>query len=185
MAEMRQAGPEPARTATTAWVENGGQAPGLVWPEPDLTDSELVEPEEQEEDVAEQLRQAIGRLVRATRAHADTLSRTHAETLGYLSREGMRTIAELAALRRVKHQSMSRTVGELEALGFVSRASNPADGRAFMIAMTEAGALALDNDRAARREWVAGRIAARLTSEEQRLLAAVPALLDRLADDES
>jgi DNA-binding MarR family transcriptional regulator len=135
------------------------------------------------DDLAEQLRQAIGRLVRTTRAHADALPRTHAETLGYLSREGPRTIAELAALRRVKHQSMSRTVGELDSLGFVSRAANPADARGFVITLTPAGAVALDTDRAARREWVAARIAKALTPEEQSLLAAVPALLDRLSDD--
>jgi DNA-binding MarR family transcriptional regulator len=148
---------------------------------PDRIDAELVEPEQV--DIAEQLRQAIGRLVRTTRAHADTLARTHAETLGYLSREGPRTISELAALRRVKHQSMSRTLGELEALGFVDRASNPADGRGFMIMLTAEGAFALETDRAARRHWVAASIASKLTAEEQRLLAAVPALLDRLSDD--
>ncbi|GIF11146.1 MarR family winged helix-turn-helix transcriptional regulator [Actinoplanes teichomyceticus] len=135
------------------------------------------------EDIAEQLRQAVGRLVRTTRAHADTLPHTHAETLGYLSRLGPRTIAELAALRRVRHQSMSRTVGELEALGFVSRAANEADARSFMIELTPAGASALETDRAARRRWVAARIAGRLTPQEQRLLARVPALLDRLSDD--
>lgn len=134
-------------------------------------------------DIAEQLRQAIGRLVRTTRAHADSLARTHAETLGHLSRDGPGTIAELAGLRRVKHQSMSRTVGELEALGYVSRAPNPADARGFVITLTPSGAAALDVDRAARREWVAGAIAATLTPEEQRLLATVPALLNRLADN--
>ncbi len=133
-------------------------------------------------DIAEQLRQAIGRLVRTTRAHADSLPRTHAETLGYLSREGSRTIAELAALRRVKHQSMSRTVGELDGLGYISRAPNPADARGFVITLTPAGAEALDTDRAARREWVAAAIATELTPEEQQLLAVVPALLNRLAD---
>ncbi|BCJ43205.1 MarR family transcriptional regulator [Actinoplanes ianthinogenes] len=132
-------------------------------------------------DLAEQLRQAIGRLVRTTRAHADSLPRTHAETMGYLSREGPRTIAELAALRRVTHQSMSRTIGELEKLEFVSRAPNPADARGFVITLTAAGESALNHDRAARREWVASRIASELTPDEQRLLAAVPALLDRLA----
>ncbi|MBB4737737.1 DNA-binding MarR family transcriptional regulator [Actinoplanes octamycinicus] len=138
--------------------------------EPDLT------------DIAEQLRQACARLVRTTRAHADSLPRTHAETMGYLSREGPRTIAELAALRRVTHQSMSRTVAELERLDFVSRTPNPADARGFVITLTPHGEIALDHDRSARREWVASRIATTLTRDEQRLLAAIPALLDRLAE---
>nr|WP_014694940.1 MULTISPECIES: MarR family winged helix-turn-helix transcriptional regulator [unclassified Actinoplanes]AEV88883.1 Multiple antibiotic resistance protein marR [Actinoplanes sp. SE50/110]ATO87289.1 MarR family transcriptional regulator [Actinoplanes sp. SE50]SLM04707.1 MarR family transcriptional regulator [Actinoplanes sp. SE50/110] len=133
-------------------------------------------------DIAEQLRQSIGRLVRTTRAHADSLPRTHAETMGYLSREGPHTIGELAARRRVTHQSMSRTVAELDRLGYVSRAPNPADARGFVITLTETGAAVLDTDRAARRDWVAAAIASRLTPEEQRLLARIPALLDRLAD---
>ncbi|GAA2696670.1 MarR family winged helix-turn-helix transcriptional regulator [Actinoplanes palleronii] len=137
------------------------------------------------EDIAEQLRQAVGRLVRTTRAHADTLPGTHAETLGYLSRAGPHTIAELAALRRVKHQSMSRTVGELVTAGFVSRAANPADARSFVIMLTAEGATALEADRAARQQWVAARIATTLTPAEQDLLAQVPALLDRLSHDPS
>ncbi|MEV6344422.1 MarR family transcriptional regulator [Actinoplanes sp. NPDC051851] len=132
-------------------------------------------------DLAEELRQAIGRFVRTTRAHADTLPAAQAETLGHLDRDGAQTIAELANRRGVKHQSMSRTVGELEALAFVSRAPNPADGRGFVITLTDGGAEALATDRASRRDWVADAIATRLTPDEQRLLTAVPDLLNRLS----
>jgi DNA-binding MarR family transcriptional regulator len=141
-----------------------------------------ADPSDDRTDLAEQLRQAIGRFVRTTRAQADTLPPTRAETLSHLDREGPQTIAELAARRRVKHQSMSRTIGELEELGYVSRAVNPADGRGFVITLTRAGAAALEVDRVARREWVATAIAAKLTPAEHRQLAAVPALLDRLSD---
>lgn len=132
-------------------------------------------------DLAERLRQSIGRFVRATRARADSLPPPQAETLGWLSRSGPLTIAALASLRGVRHQSMSRTVGELEELGYVSRAVNPADGRGFVITVAAAGAQALDADRTARREWVAEAIATRLSPDEQRVLSAVPALLDRIA----
>lgn len=134
------------------------------------------------DDIAEELRQAVGRFVRATRAHADTLPPTRADTMGYLSREGPLTIAQLAARRGVRHQSMSRAVGELEAMGFVRRAVNPGDARGFVLTLTAAGAAALDADRAARRDWVAAAIASRLTPAERLVLAAVPALLDRLAE---
>ncbi|WP_306210149.1 MarR family winged helix-turn-helix transcriptional regulator [Actinoplanes sp. RD1] len=134
------------------------------------------------DDIAERLRQAVGRFVRTTRAHADTLPPTRAEALGVLHREGPRTIAALAARRGVRHQSMSRTVGELATLGLVRREPDPADGRASLISLTTAGAAALDADRQARREWLADAIATRLTPAERELLSAVPALLDRLAD---
>lgn len=132
-------------------------------------------------DLAEELRQAIGRFVRVIRTGADTLPPTRADALGYLGREGPLTIAALAARRGVKHQSMSRTVSELEALGHVAREPNPADARGFVITLTPAGEAALDTDRRARRDWVAAAIGTRLTPAERQMLRAVPLLLDRLA----
>jgi len=134
-----------------------------------------------DEDIAERLRQAIGRFVRTTRAHADTLPRTRSEALGALGREGPQTIAQLAAGRGVRHQSMSRIVGELESLGLVGREASPGDGRAFLITLTVQGAAALDADRLARRRWMAHAIATRLSPAEREMLNAVPALLDRLS----
>jgi DNA-binding MarR family transcriptional regulator len=138
-------------------------------------------PVETDAELADDLRQAIGRFVRVIRADADSLPPTRADALGYLSREGPRTIAELAVRRGVKHQSMSRTVAELEDLGYVSRGPNPADARGFVITLTEAGEAALDADRQARRDWLAAAIRAQLTPAERRILGAVPLLLDRLS----
>ena len=135
-----------------------------------------------DEDVAERLRQAIGRFVRVTRVQADTMPATQAAALGALDREGPQTIAALAAGRSVKHQSMSRTVAELDALGLISREADPADGRVSVITLTAAGAEALAADRRSRRHWVAGAIATQLTPAERDMLHAVPALLDRLSD---
>ena len=136
------------------------------------------------EDIAEELRVAIGRFVRATRAHADTLPPARAGAMGYLSREGPQTIAWLAARHGVRHQSMSRIVGELESLGYVARTANPADARGFVISLTAAGEAALEADRTARRAWVARAIETRLTPAERAVLLGVPALLDRLTADD-
>ncbi|GAA0442117.1 MarR family transcriptional regulator [Actinoplanes capillaceus] len=133
------------------------------------------------EELAERLRQSIGRFVRTTRAGADTLPPTRAEALGVLLREGPQTIAQLAARRGVKHQSMSRTVGELEALGMVGRAASPDDGRAVVITLTEAGTAALESDRVARRRLMADAITTRLSPAEREMLNVVPLLLDRLS----
>ncbi|MCW2140711.1 MarR family winged helix-turn-helix transcriptional regulator [Actinoplanes cyaneus] len=134
-----------------------------------------------DEELAERLRQAVGRFVRTTRASADTLPPTRSEALGVLLHQGPLTIAQLAAQRGIKHQSMSRTVGELEALGLVERRASPSDGRAFVITLTEAGAAALEADRLARRRVMADAIATRLSSAEREMLNAVPMLLDRLS----
>lgn len=134
-----------------------------------------------DEEIAERLRQSVGRFVRRVRTQADTLPPTRAEALSTLQREGPQTIAQLAAHRGVKHQSMSRTVAELEALDLVGREASPDDRRAFLITLTEAGAAALEANRLARRHWVAEAIGTRLTPAEREVLNAVPTLLDRLS----
>ncbi|RDG37784.1 MarR family winged helix-turn-helix transcriptional regulator [Streptomyces corynorhini] len=135
-----------------------------------------------DDDIAEKLRRSVGRFVRAVRARADTVPPAQATALGTLDREGPRTIAELAAAHRVKHQSMSRTVGDLEGLGLVSRSRNERDGRSFLIAITPAGTEALEGDRRTRRRWLADTLARQLTPDERRVLLAVPDLLDRLSE---
>jgi DNA-binding MarR family transcriptional regulator len=136
---------------------------------------------ENEEILAERLRESIGRFVRATRTHADSLTGPHSATLGLLSREGDATIATLAQRRGVRHQSASRTVLELQDLGHVRRRPDPADGRAILIALTEAGQRAVDDDRRARRDQIAGAITDTLDADERKRLEALPDLLDKLA----
>ncbi|MEU4689508.1 MarR family transcriptional regulator [Actinoplanes sp. NPDC023714] len=138
-----------------------------------------------DDDIAELLRQSIGRFVRTVRARADTLPPPQAAALGVLDRDGPQTIARLAADRRITHQSMSRTVAELEKRGFVARRPNPADRRAVLIVPTPAGTEALAADRDSRRRWVAAAIEEKLTAEERAILHAVPAVLDRLSEVDS
>ncbi|QKG24118.1 MarR family winged helix-turn-helix transcriptional regulator [Actinomadura verrucosospora] len=132
------------------------------------------------EHLAERLRTSIGGLVRATRTRADALPPPIAQTLGLLDRDGEASIASLAQRRRVRHQSQSRTVKDLEDLGYAARRANPHDARGRVIAITPAGRAALDRDRRARRDWLAAAIATTLAPAEQALLAELPALLDRL-----
>ncbi|MDI5972319.1 MarR family transcriptional regulator [Streptomyces sp. SL13] len=131
--------------------------------------------------LAERLRESIGRLVRVTRAHADSLPPPHSALLGLLGREGDMTIAALAQRRGVRHQSASRTVMELLAAGHVGRHPDPGDRRALLVALTDAGREALDRDRRARRDGMARAIARALTPDERARLATVPDLLDKLA----
>ncbi|MVZ99215.1 MarR family transcriptional regulator [Actinomadura sp. LD22] len=132
------------------------------------------------EHLAERLRTSIGALVRTTRSQADALAAPLAQTLGLLDRDGEASISSLARRRRVRHQSQSRTVKDLENLGYAARRPDPRDGRGRVIAITPEGRAALDRDRRARRDWLAAAIATALTPEEQDRLAELPALLDRL-----
>ncbi|MFF7330633.1 MarR family winged helix-turn-helix transcriptional regulator [Streptomyces sp. NPDC090306] len=133
------------------------------------------------EELAERLRVSVGRFVRATRSHTDALPLPHSLALGFLDREGDLSIAALADRRGVRHQSMSRTIVELEELRYVERRRNPADGRGFLFTITPGGVGALEQDRQARRRWVAAGIADVLDDHERAQLEALPDLLNRLS----
>ncbi len=107
------------------------------------------------DELAAELRQSIGRLVRAARREGDSLPPAHSATLGFLGREGPMTIAELARRRGVKHQGQSRTVGELTNQEYVERTASETDRRASVIRITDAGG------RRCSRTWTAVRTGSR------------------------
>jgi DNA-binding MarR family transcriptional regulator len=82
---------------------------------------------------------------------------TQAAVLGRLDRDGSQSISDLAGAERVRPQSMSQTLAELESC-------------------------ALREDRARRDGWLAGAIAASLTDEERRVLEQAVPLLARLSE---
>jgi DNA-binding MarR family transcriptional regulator len=127
-----------------------------------------------------ELRVVLGRLMRRLRReHRFPL--TQAGVLGYLDRDGPRSIGELAAIESVRPQSMSQTICELEADHLIERRPDPSDGRRTQIAITSRGRAALDADRAAREGWLAKEIGA-FTPEDQETLREAVRLLNRLVD---
>jgi DNA-binding MarR family transcriptional regulator len=132
--------------------------------------------------LASRLRLTLGHLVRRMRAeHRFPL--TQGSVLGRLDREGSRSIGDLATLERVRPQSMTQTIGDLEADGLIERRPDPADGRRTLVELTERGLRTLQEDRRHREGWLARAIADDLTPREQRLLADALGLLERLAED--
>ncbi|MFD7412579.1 MarR family winged helix-turn-helix transcriptional regulator [Kitasatospora purpeofusca] len=131
-------------------------------------------------ELAADLRGAIGELVRALRPD-DTLPQNQAGVLGLLVRDDRaRTVAELAALQRVRHQSMARTVALLTEAGLVAQQPHTTDRRKLLVTATEAGRTALYEQRARREARIAEAIEARLTSDERETLRSAVALLRRL-----
>jgi DNA-binding MarR family transcriptional regulator len=126
-----------------------------------------------------ELRIVLGRLVRRLRAEY-RFSLTQASVLGRLDREGGQCIGELATAERVRPQSMSQTLAELEADGLVARGPDTNDGRRTRIALTAEGRSALEADRAARDGWL-GQAIAQFTAEEQQILHEAVPLLNRLS----
>lgn len=97
--------------------------------------------------LAEDLRQVVGGFVRKVRKAADTQPAAWSDTLGALDRRGPMTVAALARLRQVRHQSMRVVVARLEADGTVVRALDATDGRGQVVEVTERGRAALASSR--------------------------------------
>ncbi len=132
--------------------------------------------------LASELRLVLGHLVRRLRAeHRFSLSQ--GAVLGRLDREGTKSIGDLALAERVRPQSMTQTISDLEADGLIARRPDPADGRRILVELTELGLRTLQEDRRQREGWLAQAIADDLSAEEQRVLMQALALLRRLAED--
>jgi DNA-binding MarR family transcriptional regulator len=102
--------------------------------------------------------------------------------LAHLNRRGPMTPGELAGAERVQPQSLTRALASLEAAGRILRQPDPGDGRRSLLAITEAGRLALARDMRQRDAWLAAAMAEHLTPVERELLRLAGELLERLAD---
>ncbi|WP_042410470.1 MarR family winged helix-turn-helix transcriptional regulator [Streptacidiphilus carbonis] len=63
----------------------------------------------------------------------------HANVFPFLTAEGI-SVSDLAALARVRKQTMAEAVDQLERLGYVERRPNPQDRRSRLVFATERGA---------------------------------------------
>jgi DNA-binding MarR family transcriptional regulator len=134
--------------------------------------------------LAGRLRIALGHLIRRLRAERHRFSLSQASVLGRLDRYGPSSIGDLASAERVRPQSMTQIVADLEADGLITRSADPNDGRRALVELTAHGLETLHEDRRDREGWLAHTIADDLTPREQRLLAEALPLLERLADDQ-
>jgi DNA-binding MarR family transcriptional regulator len=130
--------------------------------------------------LASELRETLGHLVRRLRAeHGFPLSQ--GSVLGRLDRGGPQSISDLAAVERVRPQSMAQTVRDLEAAGLVLRRPDPDDGRRAFVELTETGHATLAADRRHREGWLAQALEEDLSGPERETLREAVGLLRRLA----
>ena len=132
-----------------------------------------------DDTLAEELRQAIGALVRAVRA-VDTMPAGDAAILGYLDRDGPQTTADLAQRRMVSHQSAAKSVKDLLGAGLVFAEPHPDDGRKVLVGIADAGRARLQQERDMRATSLHNAIHDTLTAAEQRQLQECVPLLTRL-----
>lgn len=127
---------------------------------------------------------AIGRVRRRVRevSTSDDLSAAQTAVLGLLGKNGAATASALATAERVRPQSMATTLAALEQKGLITRHADPNDGRRLLVTLTKAGEARFNGGRAARHEWLIGRIDELFDAAEIQTLIAAAALLDRLTE---
>lgn len=133
----------------------------------------------EDDALAEDLRQAIGELVRAVRT-ADTMPPGEAAVLGHLDRSGPQTTAELAHRRGVTHQSAAKSVKGLIDSGSVRAVPHASDGRKLLLHLTDTGHARLRQERSRRATWLNTAIREVLDRDERRQLRNCVPLLDRI-----
>jgi DNA-binding MarR family transcriptional regulator len=104
------------------------------------------------------------------------LSRTAISVLALLRDRGAQRITSLAEAESVAQPTMTTLVGRLERDGYVSRAADPGDGRAVLIALTQAGREVLERFGAQRAELLAAPLRDLDADQRAALEAALPAL---------
>jgi len=130
---------------------------------------------------AERLALVAGRLNRRMQAATGGLSHGLLSALAVIAKRGPLRLSDLAQLEGVSAPSMTRTVAELEARGYVVRSPDPVDGRAVLVAAADAGTAAILDARSARARVVAELLASLDEADAAVISAALPAL-ERLTE---
>lgn len=118
----------------------------------------------------------IGQLTRRLRSARGGLSHSLLSTLVSVAKHGPMRLADLAQAELVSAPSITRLVAELEGKALVSRTPDPADGRASLIQVTDAGLEAVQVARRVRQQMVAELLGPLSADEVASIEAALPAL---------
>ena len=130
---------------------------------------------------AERLALVTGRLNRRMQAATGGLSHGLLSALAVITKRGPIRLSDLAQLEGVSAPSMTRTVAELEARGYVVRRPDPVDGRAVLIVAADAGTAAILDARSTRAQ-VVGELLATLDAKDAAAIRAALPALERLTD---
>ncbi|EJL75171.1 transcriptional regulator [Variovorax sp. CF313] len=123
----------------------------------------------------------LSRQLRSGSAGPDGPSVAKLSVLGQLHRHGPCTPTALAGLERVKLQSLTRLLAELEAEGWIGRAPHPSDGRQWLLSLTAEGVRRLQALMRRREAALAEAIGATLDAGQRALLLQACGLIDGIA----
>jgi DNA-binding MarR family transcriptional regulator len=134
---------------------------------------------------ARDLRVVISRVRRRAKEVTGSLELTPSQT-SVLSRLGEApdavSASDLAAVERVRPQSMAATLAVLDQRGMIRRRPDPDDGRRQLVSLSDLGLEVYRGARQAREEWLARTLQDRLSEDELSTVNQALALLARLTD---
>ena len=125
---------------------------------------------------------AIHKSLRRQMSSVNTYSMTEIETIAHLGRAGSLLPTELAALTRVKTQSMSQILKEMEEHRIIKRTPSKEDGRKVYISLTALGKNMLEKAKYDKDEWLKTAIENTLTEKEKDLLVKVIPVLSKIIE---
>ena len=109
--------------------------------------------------MASRLRLAVTRLHRRLRQQGSTgLTQSQSSALASIDKLGSPTLGALAARESVQPPSMTRIVGGLEELGYVTRVVDPADRRVARVTISPAGRQVLHQSRSMKNAFLAQQL---------------------------
>jgi DNA-binding MarR family transcriptional regulator len=176
--EVRSA-PTATATATTGGAGDGDVGTVVeVGPQPRAAGTEGGD----DAELASRLRLAVTRLHRRLRQQGPPgLSPSHSSALASVARLGAPTLGALAARESVQPPSMTRIVGGLEQLGYVTRVVDPEDRRVARVTITPVGEQVLNEGRSVKTAFLAQQLH-RLAPDERAALGSLTVLLERLVE---
>lgn len=132
--------------------------------------------------IADELQFVVGALVRQARAVSPPREVTLSQlsVLKRLDREGPHSVADVARLDKITHQSVAASVASLVERGLLQRAPDPHDQRRRLLVITEDGRKLLAERREAGHDHLTDAIADRLSDAERADLSRALVLLRRL-----
>ncbi len=137
----------------------------------------------QRDELAARLRLAVGRLQRRMARNAvEGLTPSQLSALAVIEQTGPVRVTEVAAREGVAPPSMTRIIASLDSLGLLDRRPDPADGRAWLLVPSAAGAELMQRIRGGRTASLARRLATLDEAALAALTSAVP-VLEALAEE--
>jgi DNA-binding MarR family transcriptional regulator len=113
----------------------------------------------------------------------NSYSMTEIETIGHLVRHPALLPSELAALTRVKTQSMSQILRKMEKTSIIRRTPSKEDKRKVYISLTNSGKKMVEKTKYDKDEWLRAVIERSLSEKEQELLARTLPILQKLIEN--